>query len=129
MRSVAEIPVLVVDDYPLVAATIKALLESEGFRDVELADGAPQALEKAARRTYGLVISDWKMPGMTGLDLLQAFRSKGDKDTRFLIVTAHKEVDSAALERAGVHGVMLKPFSGGALRERIEAVCSASPAS
>ena len=59
-------PILVVDDFPLVAATIAGLLKAEGFQNVEVAHGGSKALEKLERRDYRLVISDLKMPGVTG---------------------------------------------------------------
>src|SRR5215216_3835324 len=104
-------PVLVVDDFPLVAATIAGLLKAEGFRQVDVAHGGFAALEKLERRAYGLVISDLKMPRVNGLELFKAMRENGHGlNTRFLLITGEKTAaDAAAANRAGVDGILVKP--------------------
>lgn len=121
-------PILVVDDYPLVAATIKGLLRSEGFEAIDVAYGGPDALEKLAGRKYRLVISDMKMPGMTGLDLLRAIRKIDDRqDTRFLMITGDKTADLGVLKRAGVDAVLVKPFSPETLKGIVDSIFAVQP--
>jgi two-component system chemotaxis response regulator CheY len=118
------LPILVVDDYPLVAATIAGLLKAEGFRAVDVAHGGANALAKLAGKSYRLIISDLKMPGMSGLELFDEIRQREDgQDTRFLLITGMK--NSGDLDRAkgaGVDAVLAKPFSPETLRETIEGI-------
>ena len=112
-----------VDDYPLVAATIKELLRTEGFQEVEVAYGGAQALAKLAQRKYSLVISDMKMPGMNGVELLYAMRIISHlQDTRFLMITGEKSADFAAIKSAGVDAILVKPFTPETLRQKIESI-------
>jgi CheY-like chemotaxis protein len=120
--------ILVVDDYPLVAATIKGLLRAEGFSDIDVAYGGVQALAKVAGRNYAVVVSDHKMPGMTGVELLHALRREGHHALRFVMVTGQKDADSAALRRSGVDALLAKPFSSETLRDTIaEMLADAMP--
>jgi two-component system chemotaxis response regulator CheY len=119
-------PILVVDDFPLVAATIAGLLRAEGFRHVDVAHGGSAALEKLEGRPYRLVVSDLKMPGVGGLELLKAMReNEHHQKTRFLLITADQS--SAVVqdaERAGVDGILSKPFSPERLRGIIDGIFS-----
>jgi CheY-like chemotaxis protein len=115
------IPILVVDDYPLVAATIAALLRAEGFQAVDVAHDGPNALEKLGQKQYRVVISDLSMPRMNGLQLFAAVReSDSFQGTRFVMVTGHKDsAEIEAAERVGVDAVLVKPLSSEALSDLI----------
>lgn len=117
-------PILVVDDFALVGATIAALLRMEGFEDVEVARGGQQALEKMQAKTYDLVISDLKMPGMDGRELCEAMRRERNlQSSRFLIVSAHLAPSEVGLVRQwGADGVLLKPFRSTALKKAIDEI-------
>lgn len=128
---VKAVPILVVDDFPLVAATIAGLLRAEGFKDVDVAHGGSAALEKLKRKDYRLVISDMKMPGVSGLELFKALRENGNGlNTRFLLITGDKA--SADLDTArstpGVDGILVKPFSPERLSNVLETIFSAPAA-
>jgi DNA-binding NtrC family response regulator len=84
-------------------------------------------LEKLARRDYQVVISDMKMPGMSGLELFYAIRKSDHlQDTRFLMITGQRTVDLEAIQKAGC-AVLTKPFSSETLVEAIENLCSVEP--
>jgi two-component system chemotaxis response regulator CheY len=118
------LPILVVDDYPLVAATIAGLLRAEGFRTVDVAHGGVNALTKMAGKCYRLVVSDLKMPGMNGLELFAAIREReAGQKTRFLLITGSKNSgDIEQAKAAGVDAVLGKPFSPETLRETVEGI-------
>lgn len=116
-------PILVVDDFPLVAAMIAALLRDEGFRNVDTAHSGHQATEKLGRRAYSLIISDLRMPEMSGIDLFTAIaQSELVEKPRFIIVTASR--NQANLSGSGVDAVLEKPVTSARLKATIEAVLS-----
>lgn len=121
-----SMPILVVDDFPLVAAMIAALLRDEGFSNVETAHSGHQATEKLSRRAYSLIISDLRMPEMSGLDLFTAItQSELVEKPRFIIVTASKNLANlTSSPGAGVDAVLEKPVTSARLKATIEAVLS-----
>ena len=123
-------PILVVDDFPLVAAMIAALLRGAGLGDVEIAHSGREASEKLGRRPYDLVISDLKMPEMSGVDLFLAIAGSDlAAKPRFKIVTGDKDpANLADLRGSGVDAVLEKPLTSAGLRAAIEAIFSGSPA-
>lgn len=117
------IRILVVDDFPLVGATIAALLRTEGFEHVDVARGGRQAIEKMQASAYDLVVSDFKMPDIDGRQLFEATRELKFERTRFLIVSAHvAPQDIATIKKWGVDGVLLKPFRSAALKQAIDEI-------
>ena len=70
-----NMPVLIVDDYKTMLRIIRNLLKQIGFNNVDEATDGKAALEKMQQRKYGLVISDWNMEPMTGLELLKEVRA------------------------------------------------------
>ncbi|MDB5590972.1 response regulator [Enterovirga sp.] len=118
-------PILVVDDYQTMVRIIRNLLKQLGFEDVDDAPDGSAALSKLRARRYGLVISDWNMEPMTGLELLQRVRAdEALKAVPFIMVTAESKTDNViAAKRAGVNNYIVKPFNAQTLRSKIEAVC------
>ena len=116
--------VLVVDDYATMRRIIKNLLTQIGFTDIdEAADGA-SALEKLRQGGFGLVISDWNMEPMTGLQLVKEIRADAElKDMPFIMVTAESKTENVvAAKQAGVNNYIVKPFNADTLKSKIEAV-------
>ncbi|MFN8722804.1 MAG: chemotaxis response regulator CheY [Rhodospirillales bacterium] len=116
--------VLVVDDYATMRRIIRNLLTQIGFTDVdEAADGA-SALSKLREAKFGLVISDWNMEPMTGLQLLKEVRAdKVLKDTPFIMVTAESKTENVvAAKQAGVNNYIVKPFNAETLKSKIQSV-------
>ncbi len=116
-----SMPVLVVDDYRAVARIIGRLLNQAGFKEVDDAGDAEEALAKMRERKYGLVLSDWHMAPMTGYELLEAAKADEKlRDTTFLMVSADFSPENAtAAKHAGASGLMLKPFDAQTLRAKI----------
>ncbi|TXM66523.1 response regulator [Methylobacterium sp. WL12] len=126
MTPPGSLPVLVVDDVPLIRAVVRSTLEQVGLTDVhEAADGGA-ALAMMNQRRYGLVIADWNMLPMTGYELLR--RERDDPQLRempFVIMTTKEQAHCfIAARRAGVNACLVKPFMPAALRETIQQVWS-----
>jgi two-component system chemotaxis response regulator CheY len=117
-------PVLIVDDYKTMLRIIRNLLKQLDIENVEEATDGQEALSKLRNGKFGLVISDWNMAPMTGLDLLKEVRADARlKDTPFIMITAESKTENViAAKQAGVSNYIVKPFNAETLREKIEKV-------
>jgi len=118
--------VLVVDDFPTMRKIIRNLLEQLGFSNIGEAENGADALRKMrdTAHKFGLVISDWNMEPMTGLQLLKEVRAdNGLKTTPFIMITAENKTENViAAKEAGVNNYIVKPFNAATLKSKIEAV-------
>ena len=116
--------VLIVDDYKTMLRIIRNLLKQIDFNNVEEATDGAEALGKLRTNSFGLVISDWNMQPMTGLQLLQEVRAdKKLRATPFIMVTAESKTENVvAAKKAGVSNYIVKPFNAETLRDKIEKV-------
>ncbi len=118
-----NIAILVVDDYKTMLRIIRNLLKQLGFNNVDEATDGSSALQKLRDKAYGLVISDWNMEPMTGLELLKEVRA----DTQlgqlpFIMVTAESKSENVvAAKQAGVSNYIVKPFNAETLKAKLEA--------
>ena len=112
---------LVVDDFNTMRRMVIKMLKELGFEDiVEAPDGAV-AFDLLKENEIDLIISDWNMPNMTGIELLEKVRATdGYQDTPFIMVTAEgqKEQVIEAVKK-GVTGYIIKPFTADVLKEKI----------
>ena len=116
--------VLIVDDYRPMLRIIRNLLKQFDFNNVDEATDGTEALAKLRAGNFGLVISDWNMAPMTGLDLLKEVRADARlKDTPFIMITAESKTENVvAAKAAGVSNYIVKPVNAETLREKIEKV-------
>ncbi len=116
--------VLIVDDYKTMLRIIRNLLKQIDFHNVEEASDGTDALAKLRAGNFGLVISDWNMAPMTGLELLQEVRQDGRlKSLPFIMITAESKTENVvAAKAAGVSNYIVKPFNAETLRDKIEKV-------
>ena len=116
--------VLIVDDYKTMLRIIRNLLKQIEFNNVEEATDGADALSKLRTGNFGLVISDWNMAPMTGLQLLQEVRADSRlKHTPFIMVTAESKTENVvAAKQAGVSNYIVKPFNAETLKGKIEMV-------
>jgi two-component system chemotaxis response regulator CheY len=116
--------VLIVDDYKTMLRIIRNLLMQIDFPNVEEASDGGEALTKLRAGNFGLVISDWNMEPMTGLELLQHVRADAKlKTTPFIMVTAESKTENVvAAKAAGVSNYIVKPFNAETLRGKIQKV-------
>lgn len=119
-----SIHVLIVDDYKTMLRIVRNLLKQIEFNNVEEAADGAEALAKLRSGSFGLIISDWNMQPMTGLQLLQEVRADSKlKSIPFIMVTAESKTDNVvAAKRAGVSNYIVKPFNAETLKEKIEKV-------
>jgi len=119
-----SINVLIVDDYRSMLRIIQNLLKQLEFNNVDEAVGGEQALAKLRAGNFGLVLCDWNMAPMTGLDLLKEVRADQRlKNMPFIMITAESKTENVvAAKQAGVSNYIVKPFNAETLREKIEKV-------
>lgn len=115
---------LVVDDFSTMRRIVRNLLKELGFANVEEAEDGVVALQKLKGGEYDFVISDWNMPNMDGLQLLQAIRGDAAlKALPVLMVTAEaKKENIVAAAQAGASGYVVKPFTAATLDEKLTKV-------
>ena len=116
--------VLIVDDYKTMLRIIRNLLKQIGFNNVDEASDGAEALGKLRSKTFGLVISDWNMEPMTGLQLLQSVRADDKlKSLPFIMITAESKTENVvAAKQAGVSNYIVKPFNAETLQGKIDKV-------
>jgi two-component system, chemotaxis family, chemotaxis protein CheY len=116
--------ILIVDDFKTMLRIIRNLLKQIEFNNVEEASDGSDALVRLRAGNFGLVISDWNMAPMTGLQLLQEVRADTRlKATPFIMVTAESKTENVvAAKQAGVSNYIVKPFNAETLRGKIEKV-------
>ena len=117
--------VLIVDDYKTMLRIIKNLLKQLDFNNVDEATDGEAALAKLEGKEYGLVISDWNMEPMTGLDLLKGVRGGNgkNKNVPFIMITAESKTENViAAKEAGVNNYIVKPFNAQTLKTKMTSV-------
>lgn len=117
--------ILVVDDVQFVRRELRVQLRKLGFENIEAAENGLQALQlMRSGKGYGLVISDWVMEPMSGLDLLQEIRRDANlAKTPFIMITGNIQPEQVvAAKKAGVNSYIAKPFNVVTLKQRIESV-------
>ena len=116
--------ILIVDDYKTMLRIIRNLLRQLGFVNIEEATDGSMALQMLRGGNFGLVISDWNMEPMTGLQLLREVRSDAKlKATPFIMVTAESKTENViAAKEAGVSNYIVKPFNAETLQGKMVSV-------
>lgn len=119
--------VLVVDDYQTMIRIIKNLLKQLGFNNVDEATDGTMAYDMIQKKNYGLIISDWNMEPMSGLELLKKVRSTVNNDNiskaPFIMITAESKTENViAAKQAGVNNYIVKPFNAETLKTKISTV-------
>lgn len=116
--------ILVVDDFPTMRRIIKNLLKDLGFENVDEAEDGAQGLEKLRGGSFDFVVSDWNMPNMDGLTMLQNIRADPNlAKLPVLMVTAEaKKENIIAAAQAGANGYVVKPFTAATLEEKLNKI-------
>ena len=122
-----NMPILIVDDYKTMLRIIRNLLKQLGFNNVDEAADGSAALQKLRDKSYGLVISDWNMEPMSGLQLLKECRTDNQlKALPFIMITAESKSENVvAAKEAGVNNYIVKPFNAATLKSKLTAVLGA----
>ncbi|HFC98309.1 MAG TPA: response regulator [Thermosulfurimonas dismutans] len=116
--------VLVVDDFATMRKIIKNILTQLGFRNIIEADDGTTAWEILQKEPVDLIISDWNMPKMSGLELLKKVRADEKlKDIPFLMVTAEAQKENIIeAVKYKVSQYIVKPFTPETLKEKLEKI-------
>ena len=116
--------ILVVDDFSTMRRIVKNLLRDLGFTNTIEADDGKTALPKLQAGGIDFLVTDWNMPGMTGLDLLKAVRADPKlANMPVLMVTAEAKREQIIMAaQAGVNGYIIKPFTAATLKEKIDKI-------
>ncbi len=119
-----NLKVLIVDDHKTMLKIIRNLLNQIEIEKIDEALDGQEALQKLTQKKYDLIISDWNMMPMTGLELVQYIRSDatyGHKNTAFIMVTAESRVENIMeAKRSGVDNYIVKPFSAETIEAKIK---------
>ena len=116
--------VLIVDDYKTMLRIIRNLLRQLNFTNIDEATDGSMALQKLRAGSFGLVISDWNMEPMTGIQLLREVRADAKlKHIPFIMVTAESKSENViAAKEAGVSNYIVKPFNAETLKSKLVSV-------
>ena len=115
---------LVVDDFSTMRRIVRNLLKELGFTNVDEAEDGAIAMQKLQGGDFNFVVTDWNMPNMDGLTLLQTIRSTPNlKHLPVLMITAEaKKENIIAAAQSGASGYIVKPFTAGTLSEKLNKI-------
>ena len=116
--------VLIVDDYKTMLRILRNLLKQLNFNNIEEATDGSMALDLLRQDNFGLVISDWNMEPVTGIELLRDVRSDDNlKHLPFVMITAESKSENViAAKQAGVSNYIVKPFNAETLKTKLISV-------
>ena len=119
-----DLDVLVVDDAPTMRRIVKGLLHELGFKNMREAENGSTALEELKRKKADLVVADWNMPVMTGIDMLKAIRAdEALKGIPVLMVTAEAKKENIVVAlQAGVSNYIVKQFNAKTLEDKLNKI-------
>ncbi|WP_341644466.1 chemotaxis response regulator CheY [Thauera sp. SDU_THAU2] len=115
---------LVVDDFSTMRRIVRNLLKELGYTNVDEAEDGAIALQKLTSGQFDFVVTDWNMPNMDGLTLLQTIRRTPQlKHLPVLMITAEaKKENIIAAAQAGASGYVVKPFTAATLAEKLQKI-------
>lgn len=119
-----SMPILIVDDYKTMLRIIRNLLRQLDFQNIDEATDGNAALQRLYQKDYELIISDWNMEPMTGLQLLREVRrNERLRHIPFIMVTAESKTENViAAKEAGVSNYIVKPFNAETLKTKLQSV-------
>lgn len=122
--------ILVADDSPTMRRIVIQMLKRLGYMDIAEADHGKDALDRLKADSFDLLLTDWNMPIMNGLELVQSIRSDPElsKLPILMVTTRNQKQDIVVAMRAGVNNYATKPFDPKTIKEKIDKVLAASAA-
>lgn len=122
-----EMKFLLVDDFQSMLLVTDSLLRQMGFKDIDHAQNGQEALEKLKWKKYDVILSDWNMEPMSGLELLMAVRANDTlKKIPFILITAESKPENIIVaKKAGVTNYIVKPISADALKLKLTPIVGA----
>ncbi|WP_303674860.1 response regulator [Vampirovibrio chlorellavorus] len=118
----SSIKVLVVDDSAIMRRVIMGILNSMNIANdnIEEATDGCEAVEKAASQQYSIILMDWNMPNMLGIDAVRNIRASGNKTPILMVTTEGERTNVITAIQAGANNYLVKPFNAEDLREKFE---------
>ena len=115
---------LVVDDFSTMRRIVRNLLKELGYTNVDEAEDGVDALKKLRMEKFDFVISDWNMPNMDGLTMLQEIRNDAvlSKMPVLMVTAEAKKENIIAAAQAGASGYVVKPFTAATLDEKLNKI-------
>lgn len=116
--------ILIADDFAGMRMVIRSILKNIGFTNINEADGGKAVLRLLKKQKYDLILCDWNMPDMPGVEVLRKIRSDDElKDMPFIMITAEAQKENIleALE-AGVSSYIVKPFAAETVSKKINEI-------
>jgi two-component system chemotaxis response regulator CheY len=128
-KNIERLRILVVDDYKTMLRTIGNLLRQIGFKNIDEALDGQEAFNQLQRINYDLIISDWNMEPMSGIDLLKKVRADPKiKHVPFIMVTAESKIENVIIaKQEGVSNYIIKPFNAETLKTKLTSVLGVLP--
>ena len=121
---ISDLNILIVDDSPTMRCILVNTIQKAGYPNCQQAEDGKDALAKLMAGNFDLLMTDWNMPNMNGLELTEAVRSDEKmKDIPILMVTTRNmKSDIISAIRTGVNGYIVKPFDTKTLHAKIEEI-------
>jgi two-component system chemotaxis response regulator CheY len=114
--------VLIVDDFATMRRILKNIMKQIGFSNITEADNGKNALKMLKSQAIDLVLCDWNMPEMPGIEVLKSVRADDElKATPFIMVTAEAQKENIlAAVKSGVSSYIVKPFTAETVEEKLQ---------
>lgn len=124
-----DVRILVVDDFATMRRIVRDILGSLGYTNVVEAEDGRQALDAVSNEPVDIVISDWNMPRMMGLDLLRELRARPQTENLPFLMVAPESHRANVLEaiQAGASNYVVKPFTAEILEQKLKTILSQLP--
>ena len=119
-----KMKVLIVDDFATMRRILRNILKQIGFTDIAEADDGDTALKELKKGKYDLILCDWNMPEMPGIDLLKTLKADEQlKNIPFVMVTAEAQKENIIeAVKTGVSSYIVKPFTADTVSEKLKKV-------
>ena len=101
---------MIVDDSPLIRRIIITALKSAGVEDIVIAEDGVKALETVMEREFDIILMDWNMPKMSGIDALRKIRKTGIRTPIIMVTTESERNNIIEAIKAGANNYVIKPF-------------------
>ncbi|MBO9428457.1 response regulator [Sulfitobacter sp. R18_1] len=124
MNDILNKNIIVIDDHTTMVRIIVKLMQEVGFKKIDTATDGKEALGLIAEKDYSLIVSDWNMEPMSGLELLKKVRANArTASIPFIMVTAEsKPTNVLAAKEAGVTNYIVKPFTAATMKHKLESI-------
>jgi two-component system chemotaxis response regulator CheY len=116
--------VLIVDDFASIRWILRNILKRNGFTNITEAHNGKNALKVLKKEKFDLILCDWDMPVMSGLELLNKVRSDDEfKNVPFIMITSESQKDNIlSVVKAGATDYVMKPFTAETISEKLQKV-------